>query len=183
MNLQYDTTVHTIDVHLHPFAESLELRDLTTQKTLFKSAATSVDDGIGIAHVETYRSEEGIPVYADHEYAIISTYNNTTGENQDAMASFYMGIRDRVFDAELLDDPEALQRRRVEHMSEVLERTERGVRDDPADPQARYRMGVALVRLERVDEAVVQLEKAVALNPEYDKARRALRIAKRRAGS
>ena len=30
MNLDYDTTVHYIAVHLHPFAESLELRDLTT---------------------------------------------------------------------------------------------------------------------------------------------------------
>ncbi len=90
MNIPYDTMIHYIAVHLHPFAESLELRDLTAGKTLFKSRARSFPDRIGLAHVDYYSSQEGIPVYKDHEYEIISVYNNTTAEDQDSMAVMYL---------------------------------------------------------------------------------------------
>ena len=73
MAIRDDTRIHVIDVHLHPFAEWLELRDLTTGETLFRSEARQVESGVGLASVQSYRSEEGIPVYADHEYAIASS--------------------------------------------------------------------------------------------------------------
>jgi hypothetical protein len=183
MDIRHDTTIHTIDVHVHPFAESLELRDLTTQETLFKSHATNVDEGIGVAHVETYRSEEGIPVYADHQYAIISTYNNTTGVEQDAMASLYMGIYDPEFDPKLIGDRAALALRRRDRLRDAVTRSRAGVRADPDDPQAHFRLGVALFRLEQREEAIPHLERAVDLNPNYEKAQRALRVARRKAGS
>ena len=41
LSLPYDTTVHYIAVHLHPFAESLELKDLNTGKVVFRSEATN----------------------------------------------------------------------------------------------------------------------------------------------
>ena len=59
MRLPYDTTVHYIAVHLHPFAESLELRDLSPGETLFKSAARNFDGRIGLSHVDYFASEEG----------------------------------------------------------------------------------------------------------------------------
>jgi len=37
MNLRFDTTLHYIAVHLHPFAEFLELRDLTADKSILKA--------------------------------------------------------------------------------------------------------------------------------------------------
>ena len=53
MSLPYDTTVHYIAVHLHPFAESLELIDLTTGKNVriervyARIVEESSDPGIG----------------------------------------------------------------------------------------------------------------------------------------
>jgi hypothetical protein len=102
LNLNSDTRIHSIDVHMHAFAESIELRDLTEDKTVFVSRAMGIERGIGVAKVETYSSSEGIPLYKDHEYAVISVYDNPTGENQDAMASLYMGLADPQFSAHRL---------------------------------------------------------------------------------
>ncbi len=96
-NLAADTTIHYIAVHMHPFAESLELRDTTTDETLFKSMVRNYDDQIGLAHVDSLSSEEGITVYADHEYEVVSTYNNTSDEDQDSMAVMYVYLLDHEF--------------------------------------------------------------------------------------
>lgn len=97
---RFDTTLHAIDVHLHPFAESIELRDMTTGESLFKSVATQVEEGVGLAKVETYRSSEGIPVFKDHEYGLVTVYDNPTEEDHDAMAVLYVHALDESFDRE-----------------------------------------------------------------------------------
>ena len=97
MNLPFDTTIHYIAVHLHPFAESVELRDLTEGTTVFRSGVRSPFDRIGIDHVEYFSSPEGITVFRDHEYELVSVYNNTTGEDQDSMAVMFLYL----FDTEL----------------------------------------------------------------------------------
>ncbi|TDI40715.1 MAG: hypothetical protein E2P02_16575 [Acidobacteria bacterium] len=97
MNMQFDTTVHYIAVHLHPFAESLELVDLTTGETVFKSKARNFDDKIGLEEVEFFSSEEGLPIYEDHEYELVSTYFNTTDVDQDSMAVIFMYVMDPEF--------------------------------------------------------------------------------------
>jgi hypothetical protein len=179
MNLPYDTRIHTIDTHLHPFAESLELRDLTTQETLFRAEAKMLTEGHGVEHVETYSSAEGIPVYADHEYAIVTTYDNTSGEPQDAMASFYLGLHDPDFDPEALTNPglhEKIRRTRVER---ALPRNRKAVARDPIDPFAQYRLGLNLFHLGKLDEAVAHLEEATRLAPENPKLRNALIVARR----
>ena len=96
-NLTADTTIHYIAVHMHPFAESLELRDMTTDETLFKSMVRNYEGQIGLAHVDSLSSEEGITVYADHEYEVVSTYNNTSGVDQDSMAVMYVYLLDHDF--------------------------------------------------------------------------------------
>ena len=98
MRLPYDTRIHYIAVHLHPFAESLELRDLTTGESLFLSQAENFDDRIGLARVDAFSSVEGIPVHRDHEYEIVSVYDNTTDEPQDSMAVMYLYLQDLDFD-------------------------------------------------------------------------------------
>lgn len=97
MALPYDTKIHYIAVHLHPFAESLELLDLTTGNSLFKSKARNLQERIGLQHVGYLSSPQGIPVYEEHEYEIISAYNNTSGQDQDSMAVMYLYLADRDF--------------------------------------------------------------------------------------
>ena len=86
MALPFDTTVHYIAVHLHPFAESLELRDLTSGKSVYKARTRQAHKGVGLAHVDFFSSVDGIPLFKKHEYEIVSVYNNTSKEPQDSMA-------------------------------------------------------------------------------------------------
>lgn len=97
LRLPYDTKLHYAAVHLHPFAESLSVRDVTTGKTVFASKATNPPKGIGLTHVETISSPAGIPFYKDHNYELVSVYNNTTHENADSMASVFLGLDDQEF--------------------------------------------------------------------------------------
>ncbi|MGE4605459.1 MAG: hypothetical protein AAEJ52_01810 [Myxococcota bacterium] len=90
LNVPYDTTLHYVSVHLHPFGESLALRDLTTGETLYESRARQVESGLGLAAVEHFSSEQGIPIFKDHEYELVSVYNNTSGEDQDAMTTMFL---------------------------------------------------------------------------------------------
>lgn len=73
------------------------MKDLTEDRIIFESKMTSYSDHIGLEKVEHYESAEGIPVYKDHQYALISTYNNTTNETHDAMAIMYLFLHDKDF--------------------------------------------------------------------------------------
>jgi len=97
MNIPWDTTVHYIATHLHPFAESLELVDRTAGTTVFQSLAVNTTDIIGLEHVDYFSSVEGVPLYKDHQYEIIARYDNTSGQNQDSMAVMYMYVLDKEF--------------------------------------------------------------------------------------
>lgn len=96
--LPYDTTLHYVAVHLHPFAESVELRDRTSGRTVYRSRARQVADRIGLADVESFSSAEGVPLYKDHEYEVISVYNNTSGVDQDAMATMFLYLAAKDLD-------------------------------------------------------------------------------------
>jgi hypothetical protein len=96
--LPYDTTVHYIAVHLHPLARSLELIDKTTGFTVFKSTAKNAVGKLGLEHVEAFSSPEGLPMYKDHEYELVSIYENDTGEPQDSMAVMYLYLLDKRFE-------------------------------------------------------------------------------------
>jgi len=97
MAVPFDTTIHYIAVHLHPFAESVELIDLTENRPVFRSNAENTREGIGLASVQTYSSRVGIPVYKDHEYELISVYDNPTSESHDAMATVFLYLLDKEF--------------------------------------------------------------------------------------
>jgi len=97
MQLPYDTKMHYATVHLHPFAESLTLRDTTTDKEIWKATAKNPEQGIGLAHADTVVSLPGVPLFRDHKYELISVYNNTSGVNQDSMASMFFGLSDPEF--------------------------------------------------------------------------------------
>jgi hypothetical protein len=90
MRLPFDTTVHYIHAHVHPYAESIALRDATADRLLFQGRVTNYPDRIGLQHLEHFSSLEGVPVYKDHEYELISVYDNTTTHDLDAMAILYL---------------------------------------------------------------------------------------------
>lgn len=98
LNLPYDTKVHYIATHLHPYAESLTLNDLTTGKQVYQSTVRNSKDRIGIDEVDVYSSLEGIPLFEDHEYELVSKYNNTGTKDVDSMAVLYFYARDQHFD-------------------------------------------------------------------------------------
>jgi hypothetical protein len=93
----YDTTLHFIGVHVHPYSESLELRDVTTGKTVWKSFHRSHTQRIGTSWMDYYSSEEGLPFYKDHDYELISIYDNPTDQNSDAMAQVMIYFHDKEF--------------------------------------------------------------------------------------
>ena len=97
MNLPFDTTIHYIAVHLHPFAESLTLRDVTTGETVLASKAENRPERIGLARVDQIASAKGITLHKDHQYELVSAYNNTTGQNRTAMAVMYLYVEDSEF--------------------------------------------------------------------------------------
>lgn len=90
LQMRRDTRIHYVASHLHPFAESLELRDLTTGKTVYKATTVQAEGKIGLDTVTYYSSEEGIPLHKFHEYEIISVYDNTSGVLQDSMANMIL---------------------------------------------------------------------------------------------
>jgi len=97
LRLPYDTKLRYAAVHLHPFAESLSVRDVTMGQTVLSSHATNPAKGIGLARVETISSTAGIPFYKDHKYELVSVYDNTTQQNADSMASVFLGLDDHEF--------------------------------------------------------------------------------------
>ena len=54
--------IHCIFVNLYPFTESLELKDLTPAKTVYKSNVKLEKDIIGIKIVQYYSSKDRIPI-------------------------------------------------------------------------------------------------------------------------
>ena len=97
LQVPFDSTLHFAAVHMHPFAESLELRDLTAGKSVVKCLTRPLAKGIGLEHVDSFSSEEGVPIYKDHQYQLISVYNNTSPVNQDSMAVMYLFVLDSQF--------------------------------------------------------------------------------------
>ena len=98
LNLPFDTTVHYVAVHLHPFAQSIRLHDLTTGETVFESHADQFLDRIGLSHVESFSSTEGFPLYRGHDYELVSVYDNASQAPQDSMAVLNLYMLDRAFE-------------------------------------------------------------------------------------
>ena len=101
-NLPFDTTVHYINAHLHPHGEFIELRDLTTGQTVFRSSATNNAERSGLTTLTDFSSDEGVVIRRDHQYEMVAEYDNTTDHDIDAMAILFLYLRDQTFDRERL---------------------------------------------------------------------------------
>ncbi|NDD29456.1 MAG: hypothetical protein EB084_14440 [Proteobacteria bacterium] len=95
LGLSSDTTIHYIWMHVHPYAESVELRDKTAEKTLWKGRVVNDPDArkARLVSTEHFESTQGIPVFKGHVYELVSTYNNPTNHDIDAMASLWIYAR------------------------------------------------------------------------------------------
>ncbi len=101
LDLKESTTMHHLVVHLHPFAEELSLKDVTTDSILFTSKAINHKDRIGLLEANSFSSIEGLLLYPDHKYEMILTVNNTSNTNQDMMASMFAFLYDKEMDEQI----------------------------------------------------------------------------------
>jgi cyclophilin family peptidyl-prolyl cis-trans isomerase len=97
INLPFDAKLHYAAAHLHPFAESITLRDATAKKVLFEAKTKNPKDKVGLDHVDAFSSVAGTPMFRSHKYELVTVYNNTTNDTHDSMASLFLGIADRDF--------------------------------------------------------------------------------------
>jgi len=87
LNLSVPSNVHYMAVHLHPFAEHMQLRDVTADTVLFQVTASNFKDRIGLHELDFYSSEQGLALFPDHQYVLESEYANPTQEVHTAMAT------------------------------------------------------------------------------------------------
>ncbi len=97
MQLPAATTVHYATAHLHPFAEALELYDLTTEKSVFRLGSRDFKDRIGVEHMDQFSSEEGVLLDPAHQYELRADYNNPLDHDTDAMAILYIYLLEKEF--------------------------------------------------------------------------------------
>ncbi len=97
LNLPFDTRAHYIAVHMHPYGRELVLRDLTTDTVVYRAQVDNAEGRVGIDRVDFLSSPEGIPLYKDHQYELVSTYHNTSTDNADSMAVMYLYLADPNF--------------------------------------------------------------------------------------
>jgi len=95
LNLPFDTTIHYATIHVHPFARGMELRDLTTGTTIFRLNSQDWPDRVGVAHVDEFKSIEGIPILREHRYELTAEYDNTADSKTDAMAILYLYLLEK----------------------------------------------------------------------------------------
>jgi cyclophilin family peptidyl-prolyl cis-trans isomerase len=93
LNLPYDTTVHYIWVHLHPYGQRMELRDTTTGQMVWTGRARNHPRKALLLSTDHYASTEGIRLYKDHRYALTTVYDNRSGKRVTAMAALWMYLR------------------------------------------------------------------------------------------
>lgn len=95
LDLNEDSRIHMISVHLHPFAEAMELWDKTTDSLLYAASFKKDSLNFGFVNMDYYSSEIGIPVYKDHAYELVSAYHCTdTSDQHTAMAVMYLYLRE-----------------------------------------------------------------------------------------
>jgi hypothetical protein len=97
MKLPFDATAHFIAAHLHPFAESATLTDLTSKTHVLTSRGRGLENQIGLTGVESFISEPGLCIFQGHDYELKSIYENTTDENQDSMAVMFLYLLGKDF--------------------------------------------------------------------------------------
>jgi len=93
-----DVDIHYIAGHLHPYASSMEIRDITSDSLVFRSDIESSPDGKALTKVENCSGEQPLTLHADHDYELVSIYDNTSDADVTAMAVMHLYVVDNNFD-------------------------------------------------------------------------------------
>jgi len=101
LQLKDSTTLHHIATHLHPYAETLTLKNKTKDTVIFTSIAENYTDKTGLKRMSSFSSAEGVMLYPDHAYELILEVNNTSGSDQDMMASMFLFLYDKEMHEQL----------------------------------------------------------------------------------
>ena len=90
LNLKEDKMLYFATAHVHPYCEFLELRDLTADKSIFKSKMINFSSEIGLKKISTFTSSKGVELFKSHDYELISSYNNIGKDTLSAMSVLYL---------------------------------------------------------------------------------------------
>ncbi len=101
LHIKDSLRLHAAAVHVHPFATSITLYDKTDKKVIFRSNVINHTSSIGLTTIDALSSEEGIWLYANHDYDLTMDVNNTSHSEQDMMGSMFLFFYDRELDAKL----------------------------------------------------------------------------------
>jgi len=89
-----DVVIHMIKLHLHPFGESVEIRDLTTMQTVWIGYAKAAAGRKALIDTPSYSDQNGLRIYANHSYAVITKYHNTSHETIGGMGVLRVYVAD-----------------------------------------------------------------------------------------
>lgn len=82
----FESKVHYIRMHLHAFAESMEIYDVTMKRSVWKGFAKTDPKVATLVHTDFYSDATGFSLNPRHVYKVVSNYTNPTSKDVDAMA-------------------------------------------------------------------------------------------------
>jgi len=89
IQLPFAGRIHYIGAHVHPYAESIELVNLTREETVWHGSVHANEAGEPV-RMDVYSSTDGYRVRPGERYRIASVYNNLTSKHVDAMAGVFV---------------------------------------------------------------------------------------------
>ena len=87
LNLDKDRKAYFVSVHVHPFCESLALKDQTNSTVVYTASAVNYSNKTGLKHISSLSSSEGVLLLKGHKYTLTSVYAKTVRERHTAMAT------------------------------------------------------------------------------------------------
>ncbi|MFZ8934814.1 MAG: hypothetical protein ACO20H_03825 [Bacteriovoracaceae bacterium] len=82
--------IHYIWLHLHPYGESLSLKNISKNKVVWKGYAQNHKEKELITNLDYYSSSKGILVDPNDEYEVEMIVNNRTKRDVDTMGAFWV---------------------------------------------------------------------------------------------
>ena len=92
-DLPFAGRIHFMGTHIHPYAESMEVFDVSQGRSVWRGKPAAQPDG-GRNTMDTYSSVVGYPVHAGDTFRVTSVYNNPTSDKIDAMAAVFFFYSD-----------------------------------------------------------------------------------------
>jgi hypothetical protein len=86
--LPFDGRIHFIGAHIHPYAEAIELFNVTRKERVWKGSRQS-DAANKMVGMGVYSSSQGYAVHAGDSFRLSSVYGNPTRSDIDAMAAVF----------------------------------------------------------------------------------------------